>query len=257
MKLLQAVIREAESVNADIFRLVLEFDEKFPAQAGQFINIRVSALDVPLLRRPISISRILDDKHIELLIREMGIGTQQLRAQMVGQRLDLIGPLGRGFDLSAVGSDASVLIVGGGIGVAPLRGLVQALESRGQKSITAVNGFRENPFCAEDFTATEYHEVDESVQREFVTDYLKKNFDMTQFDQVYACGPHPMLRTLKTLCENAGVPLQISLEEKMACGIGVCLGCAVKVKVGDFGHTYKKVCADGPVFDSLEVIFDE
>ncbi len=257
MKLLSAEIIDIQSVNKDVYKMELQFKQPFNCLPGQFVNIRVSTLDVPLLRRPISISRQVNDCVIELMIREIGIGTKLLKEKVIGEKIDLIGPLGNGFDLTGVNEDSKILIVGGGIGIAPLRGLYKAIKELNPKKITVVSGFREKPYAKEDFEDAEYHEIDESKMNLFVSQYIEKELAMAEYDQVFTCGPHPMMVKMKSLCEDKNTPLQVSLEEKMACGIGVCLGCAVKIKTDDFNYTYKKVCVDGPVFDSREVIFDE
>lgn len=257
MKLRTAHVQEIHSVNDSVYCVRLGFEEVFESAPGQFVEIRVSELDVPLLRRPISISRQVDDMSIELLVREIGIGTALMRQWKKGEAVDLIGPLGTGFDLEGLNRESRVLLVGGGIGIAPMRGLSDALRDLLEEGPTVVNGFREDPFGGADFQGCDYHEVDESTQGGFVTEYIENRIRLGGYHRVYACGPHPMLARMKVLCEAAGVPLQVSLEEKMACGIGVCLGCAVKIRTGDFSYTYKKVCVDGPVFDSREVIFHD
>jgi dihydroorotate dehydrogenase electron transfer subunit len=257
MKLLSAEIINIQRVNEDVYKMELQFEEPFNCLPGQFVNIRISTLDVPLLRRPISISRQINNRVIELMIREIGIGTKLLKEKIVGEKIDLLGPLGNGFDLTGVNEESRILIVGGGIGIAPLRGLHKAIEEIKVKKVTVVSGFREKPYAKEDFQGAEYHEIDESKMNLFVTQYIEKELVMADYDQVFTCGPHPMMIKMKSLCENSNTALQVSLEEKMACGIGVCLGCAVKIKTNDFDYTYKKVCVDGPVFDSREVIFDE
>ncbi|MBN2260272.1 MAG: dihydroorotate dehydrogenase electron transfer subunit [Clostridiales bacterium] len=257
MKLLQARISEIKTINEEVFSMRLEFDNSFIFRPGQFIDIKVSEWDSPLLRRPISISRKISENEIELLIKIQGTGTKQMRKKMIGTEVDLIGPLGNGFYLDDLVKELPLLIVGGGIGIAPLKSLVNELKSRGYKNIDIVNGFRKEPYGKEGFDTFNYHEVDETKEGIFVTEFVENNLLNRPYQQVLACGPKPMLQILSKMFNEKNIPIQISMEEKMACGIGVCLGCAIKVKKDLFNYTYKKVCVDGPVFYGDEVIFDE
>lgn len=257
MKLLWGEVVEVEALTSDVFRMLLKFEEPFDFKAGQFINIKTSNSDTPLLRRPISISQRIDEYTIELLIKEIGVGTAQLKNKLIGEKVHLIGPLGNGFYIDEINTDTRVLLVGGGIGSAPLRGLYQELTSRGADNIQVINGFSKSPFGGDYFKDVDYREVNEEEEQIFVTDYIEKEVDLSQYDVVFSCGPKPMLQRIAEMARKANIKAQISLEEKMACGIGVCLGCAIKVKKGELNYTYKKVCVDGPVFMSDEVIFDD
>ncbi|OPL07679.1 MAG: hypothetical protein AVO33_03885 [delta proteobacterium ML8_F1] len=256
MRLLTGRVTENAAVNAQVFRMGVRMDEPFEFSPGQFVNIRVSEYDVPLLRRPISISRRIDETTIEFLVKVEGIGTRQMGQWSQGTRVDLIGPLGRGFDIEGFDKKAPLLILGGGIGTAPLKGLAQELADRGYERVYVLNGFKEDPYGKEDFKCFEYRVIDESKEPVYVTDYLLSHWGGIAFQGVFACGPMAMLRRVKEIFREGEIPVQISLEEKMACGVGACLGCAVKIKCGNFQHRYQKVCVDGPVFDASEVIFE-
>jgi dihydroorotate dehydrogenase electron transfer subunit len=253
MRLLEAEIIRSECVSKDVFKVQLHFEESFSCEPGQFVNIKVSSVDAPLLRRPISISRQIDEYTIELLVKQIGMGTEILKKKLIGEKLDLIGPLGNGFFLDNVKPEDRILLIGGGIGIAPLVGLCDALKRKSVKNITVINGFTDHPYGEELFTGTQYREIDESIDKKYVTECV----DFSEFDLVFSCGPKPMLKRLSEMAEESQTNLQISLEEKMACGIGVCLGCAIKIKIASEKYTYKKVCVDGPVFNSSEVMFDE
>lgn len=220
------------------------------ALPGQFVHIRVPGYT---LRRPISICRI--DKAagtIRLVMEVRGEGTAILSQVEEGGALDLLGPLGNGFSLPAPG--ARVIVVGGGIGVPPLLGVAAQL---GEKAI-AVLGFRNKDavILEEDFQAAgakTFIATDDGSygHHGLVTDLCQDQ----GFDCVMACGPAPMLKAVKALAEQRGVPCYVSVEERMACGIGACLGCAVALNKEDGTPYFGHVCKDGPVFESHRVVW--
>ncbi len=224
------------------------------ALPGQFVHIRVPGYT---LRRPISICRI--DKAagtIRLVMEVRGEGTAILSQVEEGGALDLLGPLGNGFSLPAPG--ARVIVVGGGIGVPPLL----EVAARFGKDATACLGFRGagNLILGEDFSATgaavRLATDDGSLGHHgLVTDLLKERLEEAPAQLICACGPGPMLRGVAALAAEYGVPCQVSLEERMACGVGACLGCAVSVRTPDGSTAYRHVCKDGPVFPAEEVFF--
>ena len=217
---------------------------------GQFLHIKCGHSH--LLRRPISICNWSAQRDLIRVVFEVrGKGTQWLARRKVGDSLDVLGPLGNGF---SVRPEGKYLLVGGGIGVPPLLGCVV----QGSRNCTAVLGFRSarHAMLLEEFgqacpggvrLATDdgslgYHGfVDVLVRQELEKD--------NAFTGVLACGPKPMLKNVAKVAAEYGVPCQVSLEERMACGVGACLGCAVQMADG----TMKHVCKDGPVFDAKEV----
>lgn len=221
---------------------------------GQFVHIKCG--ENQLLRRPISICSCMEedpDDLISIVFEPRGEGTRWLAGQKVGDYLDVMGLLGNGFGIRP---DGRYLLVGGGIGVPPLGGCAQYTQGRS----TAILGFRAvekiilpdlfQGMCAKTLIATDdgslgYHGyVDALVRRELEED--------SAYDAVLACGPKAMLRNVARVAEEFGVPCQVSLEERMGCGVGACLVCACDMKDG----TRKHVCQDGPVFDSREVDWD-
>ncbi|WP_347563719.1 dihydroorotate dehydrogenase electron transfer subunit [Pseudoflavonifractor sp. 524-17] len=221
---------------------------------GQFVHIKCG--DGLLLRRPISVCTCQEDEPDDLLaiaFEARGEGTGWLARREVGETLDVLGLLGNGFSMTREGR---YLLVGGGIGVPPLRGCAQYTGGRS----TAVLGFRSedkvilrNCFedeCAKVLIATDdgslgYHGfVDDLVRRELEED--------RNYDGVLACGPKPMLKSVADVAAAFGVPCQVSMEERMGCGVGACLVCACDMKDGSRKH----VCKDGPVFDAREVDWD-
>lgn len=232
-------------------------------RAGQFIHIRCGSTNDPLLRRPISVCQTdVDNGLIYISYQVKGKGTQWLSTQRQNEQLDILGPLGNSFDsfVSAVG-DGEIWLVGGGIGVFPLQLLTQQLKDR--RWITAILGFKSNDFeplwrpfeLAVD--AIRIVTEDGSYgRRGFVTDELLSMLNAHKPKLIIGCGPTSMLKALSSIAGQYKVPCAISLEERMGCGIGGCLVCNCKIRSGDTWH-YRRVCADGPVFWSHEVVFDE
>lgn len=222
------------------------------AVAGQFLHIRVSeATYHPLLRRPLSISDI-DAKAgtISTIYRIVGHGTAQLATLKNNDIVDTIGPLGNGFTIQG----KQPLLVGGGMGLAPLVCLAGALCPR---PIEVLMGGRteEEMFWVDMFTqmCSNLHITtdDGSLGSQGVTlDLLPDLLKTGKFDMVYTCGPRVMMDGVAKLAQQHGVPCQISLEEYMACGVGGCLSCTCAMTDG----TRKKVCTDGPVFWAEEVV---
>lgn len=221
---------------------------------GQFVHIRCG--DGLLLRRPISVCACMGEGPKDLLsivFEVRGEGTAWLADRIEGDTLDVLGLLGNGFDMK---SDGRYLLVGGGIGVPPLLGCAQYTCGKS----TGILGFRSKDKailtqlfeeeCAKVLLATDdgslgYHGyVDALVRQELEQDKA--------YDGVLACGPKPMLKNVANVAAQFGVPCQVSMEERMGCGVGACLVCACDMKDG----TRKHVCKDGPVFNAQEVDWD-
>lgn len=221
------------------------------SRPGQFVHITCG--DANFLRRPISICDAADGV-LRLVFQQKGEGTAWLAARTEGDPLDLLGPLGRGFDLSALGPRP--VFVGGGIGVPPLLLAMKQAKAQGM-SPAAILGFRdrdavilESDFRAlgETLVATDNGSYG---THGFVTALLEARAG--SFTSVCACGPRGMLRAVAGIAETHGLPCQVSMEERMGCGIGACLVCACALKGADGGTRYGHVCKDGPVFDAKEV----
>ena len=246
-----------QSLTSDVFRILVQAPRiSQTAQPGQFVMVRVQDTLDPLLRRPFSIHYVTSDGTIALLFKVIGKGTKILASLNPGMMIDIIGPLGKGFDLTSSGS---FCLIGGGMGIAPLYFLAQ----RQMKSGLAID----NPpvllgaqtqtellLLAEEFTELGYPvhtATDDGTlgHHGFVTDL----FDdiLLQVEQVYICGPLPMMRIVAAKCRDAGIACQVSLEAHMACGLGACLGCTFPAQ----GGGYKHVCKDGPVFSADEVVW--
>ena len=229
----------------DTYRIVLRSDSLVTAASGQFVDL---ALPGYYLRRPISISDCRPDA-VVLYYKVVGEGTRVLSRMAPGTALELLLPLGNGFHPEKCAADA--LLIGGGLGVAPLYLLAKELLAQG-KQPTAVLGFNKaDEIClADEFRALGVpvliSTMDGSVgTKGFVTDAIAAN--RPAFDRYYACGPLPML---KAVCKSLDAPGEVSLEERMGCGAGFCYGCTIQTANGP-----RRVCADGPVFDKEEVLW--
>ena len=226
------------------------------ASAGQFVNIRVADALEPLLRRPISIHGVKAPK-VKIIYEIIGKGTQILSARKPGEFLDIIGPLGNGFDYSrplAKSTQAKNILIAGGMGVAPLVFLAEKLKL--SKPLVLIGArTKKQILCPQEFKSlgctVKLATDDGSVGfKGRVTDLLRIVLEQTKPLGLFSCGPQPMLKTVAEIAGENKINAQLSLEEHMACGIGACLGCEVLTKTG-----YKSVCKDGPVFSSEELIW--
>lgn len=226
------------------------------ARAGQFVNIRVDGFT---LRRPISICSIDREKGtIRIVFEVRGKGTAELAGLDKGGLIDIIAPLGGGA-FKLLDSTKKAVTVGGGIGVPPMLGVAQHYG----KGCTAISGFRSaaSAILQEDFERCGAKTIlctdDGTAGRKgFVTDALREAVQAEKPDIIYACGPSVMLRKVIAIADELDIECQVSLEERMGCGVGACLVCACRT-IRDGKEYYAHVCKDGPVFSSKEVLFDE
>lgn len=224
------------------------------ARAGQFVHIKVPG---KFLRRPISICEVdRENGCITIVFEVRGEGTKLLGECSIGDTMDVMGPLGNGFALLEPGQKA--IVIGGGIGVPPL---VEVAKHYGG-NCSAIIGFRDESkvileerlveICENVFTATDdgsygFHGL--------VTQVLERELLKEKPAIIYACGPKPMLAGVAKLAAAAGVRCQVSMEERMGCGVGACLVCACKTRGEDGKEGYSHVCKNGPVFEAEEVVF--
>lgn len=226
------------------------------AAPGQFITLYPKARHT-LLPRPISLCAIAEES-ITLVYGIVGAGTMEFSGYNQGETLRLSIPQGNGFDLDCdddlnnahCGKGRQVTLVGGGLGVPPLVALAEQLTKQGDR-VRVIVGFREEPYLLEDLITlgVDLRVTTDSGRFGFkgtVMDYIRA-YPLNQ-DYYYACGPKAMLRELSVYCSERGVAVQVSIEERMGCGYGACLGCVCKVQ-----GSYKKVCTDGPVFLGKDV----
>ncbi len=260
-KQLCQVIKQ-EQISRDIYKISLQAGQIVKtASPGQFVHVKVNDGIDPLLRRPFSIHRAdLEQGVLHLLYRVIGHGTQILAGCKPGDRLDVMGPLGNGFDVDYTFDHA--ILVAGGMGSAPLFYLLDILQAK-SKRISLFWGVKE---ACEIFEQDDLHKlgVDISLATEdgsagckgFVTEPLEKFLTQLDAEQTYAgfvCGPDHMMHAVQKLIRHTPVKWQASMENHMACGIGVCVGCAVKMQSGN----YQLACKDGPVFDLNQVNLNE
>jgi dihydroorotate dehydrogenase electron transfer subunit len=219
---------------------------------GQFLNIRVQEGIDPLLRRPFSAYRVAADA-VEIIFNVVGRGTSALRDKRPGDVLDVLGPLGVPFGYDAPGFETAVLI-GGGLGVAPLPILTGALRGAGKSVLTFLGG-RTAGFVAGEYLEN-LHVATDDGSKEFhgtVVDLARNTLSATppRRPKIFACGPTAMLRAVAGFALAAGIPCEVSLEGPMGCGIGICQGCPVEL--AGTGKRYALMCKDGPVFDSRTI----
>jgi len=264
MKLLKGEIISNEKYNDKLYKTSI-FSPSIckEAQPGQFINVKCAPHDLsdPLLRRPFSIFDIEEEFNVfTILYWVKGKGTRFLSYLEKGDILDFVGPLGCGIDLKE--TKGNILLIGGGIGIAPLYFIAKKAKML-KKNVFFAAGFK-NRDCIrweKDLIELKVNYIvlteDGSWgEKGLVSDYIWRNIKMFKDYDVYCCGPTDMLRTLQNIYKGSNNKITALLEERMACGVGVCNGCVVKIKKGKRGFSYKKICQDGPAFDLKEVIFD-
>ncbi|SDN25742.1 dihydroorotate dehydrogenase electron transfer subunit [Alkalicoccus daliensis] len=250
MKKENLTILSKENVAPRVYKMILEGESvKSMLTPGQFVHLKVGTLKHPVLRRPISICNVENNK-LTIIYRIEGQGTALLNEKNIGDTVDTLGPLGEGFPLQESGK---ALLIGGGVGIPPLLYLAKQLKAKGVK-VQAVLGFRtaEDMFLTEEFKT--YADVIVTTEdgsfgiKGFVTDALPQT---APYDVFYSCGPKVMLRAVELAAATAGY---ISLEERMGCGVGACLACVCDKKEPFTGKSYVKACQDGPVFQTGEVV---
>lgn len=248
-------ITKKEAIAGGATSFVIECPEVAAvARAGQFVHIEVPGFS---LRRPISICEIdRQNGSIRIVFEVRGKGTAELAKLSENDVLNMIGPLGNGFSEIELPTDKKIIVVGGGIGVPPMLGLAAAYEGRAFAAI----GFRSSDrvILEQDFVRVGARVAvctDDGSKgiKGIVTFPLIEELEKGDAAMIYACGPAPMLKAVINTAKLYSVPCEVSLEERMACGVGACVGCACRVVRG--GKEYVlRVCKDGPVFKAEEVI---
>lgn len=236
-------ITSNKKIARGIFKMTLSGDTSAITAPGQFVNIK---LDGFFLRRPISVCDCVGE-NLTLIYKTVGRGTERMSRMAAGENLDLLTGLGNGYNTRTSGD--SPLLVGGGVGVPPMYMLCKKLVAEGKK-VTVVLGFnsKDDVFYEDEFRAlgADVHIATADGTygtKGFVTDVIK-NLQYTFF---YTCGPEPMFRAMHKMMKTPG---QYSFEERMGCGFGACMGCSCKTLTGN-----KRICKEGPVMESEEIIW--
>ena len=248
-----AVVTAVESVGAYVVVSVVDEEGPRDPRPGQFYMLSAAERwgggtdERPYLPRAFSFARVRPDGTLDFMLEAIGPGTERLAELAPRDGLNLLGPLGIGFDVE--GFTGRPLLVGGGIGAAPLVALQDELGADARVLL----GFRSAAhaeaaglfFASDPVVVTD----DGSVGREaFVTELLREELDLDADATVFACGPPPMLEAVRALCAERAVPAQLALESGMACGYGACFGCVVPTRDG-----YVRLCVDGPVLDASDL----
>lgn len=268
MSMTMGVIRENRKAAPDHRLMSVLLPSSFAVPSpGQFVMIRDASREEPLLSRPLSVydfRRGENNSEMDLLYRLSGRGTKLLATLAPGRGVSILGPLGKGFTVPEEG--LRFLFLAGGVGVAPLHFLLKQrfhgkcvcpagqrifyLGARNDALLLGREQLREAcdlRICTDDGSAGFHGTVTERLKRE-----------IAQWDPdrtvIFACGPAAMIRSLGELLRNSPIPCQVSVEERMACGLGACLGCAVEVRGREGEKSYVRVCREGPVFDLGEIL---
>ncbi len=229
------------------------------ARSGQFLMIPPSTNDYPFLKRPMGINSIdREEGLVGVIYQTKGSGTKMLSQLTETTSLNILGPLGNGWQIKE--NLAKVCLVGGGSGIGPLLPLAQELKMHGAADIDIIIGGKNSAaiVCEEDFRkygnlllATE----DGSAGTKGMASVHFS--DNIAYDYIYSCGPTAMMKAVAAWAEQKNIPCQVSLEERMGCGYGVCVGCVCKAQATDGTISHKRICCDGPVFPAKEVFFHD
>ena len=240
------------------FRLVLRAPQIAPqVQPGQFVHVRVLPMKHALLRRPFSIFQVSGDT-FSILYKAVGKGTEVLSRMRPGEELSVIGPLGHGFTVPESGGETP-LLVAGGYGMAAMYLLAQRSP---QKGLVFVGGRRQvDILCEDEFRALGWEvrvttEDGSLGEKGLVTLPLLAELQRSAAGRkLFACGPTPMLKVVGQIAAEFNVPAELSMDEHMCCGVGVCLTCVIPVKAGE-GWEFQRTCTEGPVFDARQIAWE-
>lgn len=257
----KATVIENRKLCRDHYLLVLQKEHLSKAVLqGQFVNIRIHSKEELLLRRPFSVARSNPERSlVEIVYRVVGKGTAAMTGLSPGETVDVLGPLGKGFCLPE--QPMTCLLIGGGVGIAPLWGVAKGLSER-RSQIIALLGFRSldavygldvlRDYGSETIVATD----DGSFGlRGLVSDHVE-GILKRKIDRVYVCGPPLMLKAVIPMIRREKIRGEVSVEERMGCGFGVCLSCAVHVRKEGVVEK-QRACTEGPVFDVEEIVLDD
>lgn len=249
--LVDLTVKDVQQLNASCVMLVMTGEEPLPeCRPGQFAELRVDETPSVMLRRPISIHYVdVSRNEIGFLVQVVGDGTRWMANLSAGEKMNVLLPLGNGFTIPD-NAAAKLLLVGGGVGCAPLYALAMELKRLGRDFNMLIGARSEKDLyrreAYEALGRVEYTTEDGSLgERGYVTNHSLLN---NKFDYIYTCGPKPMMIAVAKYARNKNIPCEASLENKMACGLGACLCC-----VEDTTDGHRCVCTDGPVFSIDEL----
>jgi len=256
-KIFTALISDNKRITSNHYLLTLHpLQRIIKPQAGQFFMVSLGDCLDPLLRRPFSLYRWFGGD-FQILYRVVGKGTEILSRKRGGERIDILGPLGRGFPVDELKKER-IILVAGGLGIAPIFALAEDVKKRAP--ILFYGAVSSDTLLCQDeirsmgiktFISTEDGTIGrKGVITDLLIEYLDRTSSFEDNPVIYSCGPVPMLKRVSDIIRRYRLQGFVSTEEKMACGIGACLGCIIKTKDG-----YRRVCKDGPVFLAEEIIW--
>lgn len=244
----KAQVKINEKVSNNSYYIEFESQEPFFSKAGQYVSILCNNLT---LRRPFSIA-YQNGNRIGVLFKEKGEGTNYIKNLNVGEMIDFIGPLGNGFNIG----EQKSLLVGAGIGIAPVFYLQNKLKEMNIDNLL-LGGFLSENEIPRSIICDKVVTNDGSLGKKgSVLDYIEQNIQEFNPQVIYACGPSIVLKKISELAQKYSIESQIAMEKVMACGIGVCRGCVIKINRGSTIEN-ATICKDGPVFKGREVIWEE
>lgn len=234
-------VYENIEIENPVYKLTIK--GKFSGKPGQFYMLRCWNKE-PILSRPISINHI-DEEKIVFLYQVVGEGTEILSKLKKSETVEVMGPLGNGFDIDSI--KGKVAIVSGGIGTAPMQYVAESLK---ECKVDLYAGFRDKSYIIDEFKEiVENVNISTETGREGHKGYITDIFKPELYDVVLCCGPEIMMNKVIKLCKDKNVKVYVSMEKHMACGVGACLVCTCKTK-----HGNKRTCKDGPVFSGEDII---
>ena len=217
---------------------------------GQFFKLKDIHHELPILPRPLSVYKVNNNK-ISFVIKIVGLATRYFFEKSLGENVSLLGPLGNGFKIVR---NKKVIIVSGGIGYAPLIFLDIELKKEKNKIFFFHGGKNSEDIFSK--KVRNFTEDGSFGEKGFITEGVDNFLSINQIDVVYACGPKIMLKKLSEICKTHNTEFQVSAETIMACGVGSCCGCSIRM-IENGKIIYKKVCSDGPVFNGYKIVWDD
>lgn len=245
-----------EKIAHNIYSLYFEAtSELLDSSPGQFVNINIDGENPPFFRRPFSIASVKDDS-VEIIYDVIGIGTWQLSSMQSGDSIDIIGPLGSGYDLNF--GESKYILVGGGVGIPPLMFLYDKMKEHDiEPKFLAGFRSRAHNYIKSRVANVHYSSDDGTLGvKGYVTDLLAESLISDEIKHIYACGPEPMLSKVIEIADEYKIRCSVSVEKIFGCGTGICLGCVIENSLKRFTETGRKfslVCSEGPVYDSGDI----